>query len=80
MSTTETDALAEVLTTDEAATRLRSRRNAAYAAAREWRATGGMAGHPVHRDRPHPPRPARRPQSAARTDRLTALCPRNPRI
>ena len=46
MSTTETDAPAEVLTIDEAATILRISRNAAYAAAREWRATGGEAGLP----------------------------------
>ncbi|MCZ7628865.1 MAG: helix-turn-helix domain-containing protein [Microthrixaceae bacterium] len=44
MSTTETDAPAEVLTIDEAATILRISRNAAYAAAREWRATGGKTG------------------------------------
>lgn len=46
MSTTETDAPAEVLTIDEAATILRISRNAAYAAAREWRATGGETGLP----------------------------------
>ena len=46
MSTTETDAPAEVLTIDEAATILRISRNAAYAAARQWRATGGKAGIP----------------------------------
>ncbi len=46
MSTTETDAPAEVLTIDEAATILRISRNAAYAAAREWRATGGKTGLP----------------------------------
>ena len=46
MSTTETDAPAEVLTIDEAATILRISRNAAYAAAREWRATGGKTGIP----------------------------------
>ena len=46
MSTTETDAPAEVLTIDEAATILRISRNAAYAAARHWRATGGKAGIP----------------------------------
>lgn len=46
MSTTETDAPAEVLTIDEAATILRISRNAAYAAAREWRATGGKSGIP----------------------------------
>lgn len=46
MSTTETDAPAEVLTIDEAATILRISRNAAYAAAREWRTTGGEAGLP----------------------------------
>ena len=43
---TETDAPAEVLTIDEAATILRISRNAAYAAAREWRATGGKTGIP----------------------------------
>ena len=46
MSTTETDAPAEVLTIDEAAAILRISRNAAYAAAREWRATGGKTGIP----------------------------------
>lgn len=46
MSTTETDAPAEVLTIDEAATILRISRNAAYAAAREWRATDGKTGIP----------------------------------
>jgi hypothetical protein len=46
MSTTETDAPAEVLTIDEAATILRISRNAAYAAARQWRASGGKAGIP----------------------------------
>ena len=46
MATTETDAPAEVLTIDEAATILRISRNAAYAAAREWRATGGKTGIP----------------------------------
>jgi len=46
MSTTETDASAEVLTIDEAATILRISRNAAYAVAREWRASGGKTGLP----------------------------------
>ena len=46
MSTTETDAPADVLTIDEAATILRISRNAAYAAARQWRATGGETGLP----------------------------------
>lgn len=46
MTATETDPLAEVLTIDEAAAILRINRNAAYAAAREWRATGGKAGIP----------------------------------
>lgn len=46
MSTTETNAPAEVLTIDEAAIILRISRNAAYAAAREWRATGGKTGIP----------------------------------
>jgi hypothetical protein len=46
MSTTETDTAAEVLTIDEAAAILRISRNAAYAAARQWRATGGKAGLP----------------------------------
>ena len=36
----------EVLTIDEAATMLRISRNAAYALAREWRATGGRSGLP----------------------------------
>jgi hypothetical protein len=46
MSATETDTPTEVLTIDEAATILRISRNAAYAAAREWRATGGKTGIP----------------------------------
>lgn len=46
MTATETDALTEVLTIDEAATILRISRNAAYAAAREWRSTGGKTGIP----------------------------------
>ena len=36
----------EVLTIEEAATLLRISRNAAYAAARQWRATGGETGIP----------------------------------
>lgn len=46
MSTTETDTSSEVLTIDEAAAILRISRNAAYAAARQWRATGGEHGLP----------------------------------
>jgi hypothetical protein len=46
MPTTETDALTEVLTIDETAAILRISRNAAYAAAREWRATDGKIGIP----------------------------------
>lgn len=46
MPTTETDPLTEVLTIDEAAAILRVSRNAAYAAAREWRATAGKTGIP----------------------------------
>lgn len=46
MSATETDASTQVLTIDEAAAILRISRNAAYAAAREWRATGGKTGLP----------------------------------
>ena len=37
---------AEVLTIDETAAVLRISRNAAYAAARQWRATGGEHGLP----------------------------------
>ena len=37
---------AEVLTIEEAAALLRISRNAAYAAARQWRATGGKTGIP----------------------------------
>lgn len=46
MSTTETETSTEVLTIDEAAAILRISRNAAYAAARQWRETGGKAGLP----------------------------------
>lgn len=46
MSATETNASTEVLTIDEAAVILRISRNAAYAAAREWRASGGKTGLP----------------------------------
>ena len=46
MSAIATDPTAEVLTIDEAAAILRISRNAAYAAAREWRATGGKTGIP----------------------------------
>lgn len=40
------DAETEVLTIEEAATVLRISRNAAYALAREWRATDGRKGLP----------------------------------
>ena len=46
MSTPGTTAMSDVLTIDEAAAILRISRNAAYAAAREWRATGGKVGIP----------------------------------
>ena len=46
MAATETDTSTEVLTVDEAAAILRISRNAAYAAARQWRTTGGKAGLP----------------------------------
>lgn len=46
MTSIEPDAPAEVLTIDEAATILRISRNAAYAAARQWRITGGETGLP----------------------------------
>lgn len=45
MSTTERPE-AEVLTIEEAAALLRISRNAAYTAARQWRATDGRAGLP----------------------------------
>ena len=46
MTSTAPDSSTEVLTIDEAATILRISRNAAYAAARQWRATSGKAGLP----------------------------------
>ncbi len=46
MSASELDASNEVLTIEEAAAILRISRNAAYAAARQWRTTGGKAGLP----------------------------------
>ncbi len=46
MSLTDIDTSNEVLTIEEAAAILRISRNAAYAAARQWRATGGKAGLP----------------------------------
>ena len=46
MSVAEDSAPVEVLTIDEVAAILRISRNAAYAAAREWRATGGKTGLP----------------------------------
>jgi len=46
MSAAETDLSPDVLTIDEAAAILRISRNASYAAARQWRATGGEHGLP----------------------------------
>ena len=46
MTATDIDTQAEVLTVEEAAAILRISRNAAYAAARQWRATGGETGLP----------------------------------
>ena len=46
MTAIETDTSSEVLTIDEAAAILRISRNAAYAAARQWRATDGKVGLP----------------------------------
>ena len=45
-TTVDTDDTIEVLTIEEAAAILRISRNAAYAAARQWRATGGKVGIP----------------------------------
>ncbi len=45
-TTADTDTSTEVLTIEEAAAILRIGRNAAYAAARQWRATGGKSGIP----------------------------------
>lgn len=44
--TIDIDAATEVLTIEEAAAILRISRNAAYAAARQWRSSGGKAGLP----------------------------------
>lgn len=46
MTTADIDDQTEVLTVEEAATILRISRNAAYAAAREWRSSGGEHGIP----------------------------------
>lgn len=46
MSATGTDTSTAVLTIEEAAAILRISRNAVYAAARQWRATGGRIGLP----------------------------------
>ena len=46
LKTTEAEAQDEVLTVEEAAAILRISRNAAYALARQWRATGGRVGLP----------------------------------
>jgi excisionase family DNA binding protein len=46
MSVSEGAGSFEVLTIDEVAAILRISRNAAYAAAREWRVTGGTRGLP----------------------------------
>jgi hypothetical protein len=45
-ATAGTDTPVEVLTIEEAAAILRISRNAAYAAARQWRASGGETGIP----------------------------------
>lgn len=45
-TTADTDAHDEVFTVEEAAAILRISRNAAYALARQWRATGGRVGLP----------------------------------
>lgn len=46
MTTADIDDQSEVLTVEEAAAVLRISRNAAYAAAREWRSSGGEQGIP----------------------------------
>jgi hypothetical protein len=46
MTTANIDDQTEVLTVEEAAAILRISRNAAYAAAREWRSSGGEHGIP----------------------------------
>ena len=46
MTTADIDDQTEVLTVEEAAAILRISRNAAYAAAREWRSSGGEHGIP----------------------------------
>jgi len=46
MSATNLTPQDEVLTIEEAAALLRISRNAAYAAARQWRVTGGTSGIP----------------------------------
>lgn len=70
MTTAPADTPAEVLTIEEAAAILRISRNAAYAAARQWRRHRRRDRPALHRDRPHPPCAPRRSRPPAQSPSL----------